>query len=156
MLDAYTLLEMGLNFFILTSAGLLIRVIYFACWPLRTIYLVRVSPDCLLSIDSVGPQGAAGDAGEARSGRCERRVRAAETLWGAHGAEAEAGVPEYEGHDGKRVREIMTHSKWLKCLKMSETLHAIKHLVWFSTSCTAERRRASGVKRSWRRSSGVE
>lgn len=43
MLDAYTLLEMGLNFFILTSAGLLIRVIYFACWPLRTIYLVRVS-----------------------------------------------------------------------------------------------------------------
>lgn len=54
-------------------------------------------------LGSGGAQAAAGDAGEAGGGGSERRVGAAETLRGADGAEAEAGVPDYEGHDGQRV-----------------------------------------------------
>lgn len=55
---------------------------------------------------SDGAQTTAGDAGEASGGGGELRVRTAQALRGVHGAEAEAGVPEYEGHDGQRVRSI--------------------------------------------------
>lgn len=60
-------------------------------------------PD-LKSVLSDGTETAAGNAGEAGGGGGKLRVWAAETLWGVHGAEAEAGVPDHEGHDGQRVR----------------------------------------------------
>lgn len=63
------------------------------------------SPDWLLkSFGSACTHTAARDAGEAGSRGGECRVGAAETLRGVHGAEAEAGVSECEGHDGQRVR----------------------------------------------------
>lgn len=43
-------------------------------------------------------------AGEAGGVGGEHRVGAPEALRGAEGAEAAAGVPEYSGHDGQRVR----------------------------------------------------
>lgn len=72
----------------------------------RTLFIfLSESLICLLclTLGSDGAQTAAGDAGEAGVGGGECRVGAPETLRGADGAEAEAGVPEYEGHDGQRV-----------------------------------------------------
>lgn len=112
-----------------------------------------VSPDwCLISAGSDGTKTATGDAGEAGGGGGELWVRTAETLWGVHGAEAEAGVPEHEGHDGQRVRATGKDASLLTFLKC----YVWTKLSVFSTLCTLELKRASGVKRSWRKSSDTE
>ena len=53
-----------------------------------------------------GAESAAGETGAAGGGHGQQRVRAAETLRGAHGAEAEEGLPEHQRPDGQRVMII--------------------------------------------------
>lgn len=61
-----------------------------------------------------GPQTAAGDAGKGTGSSGKLCIGAAETLWGIYGAQAEAGVPEHEGHDGQRVRASARNQVSLK------------------------------------------
>ncbi len=90
-----------------------------------------ISPSCCLkSVHSDGVQAAAGDAGAAGGGGGELRVGAAETLRRVNGAEAEAGVPEHEGHDGQRVRAT---GKDTKCM-ISEMLRVITNMCFFPHS----------------------
>lgn len=97
------------------------------------IWLVRCKtpPWCLKSVPSDGAQTAAGDAGEAGGRGGELRVRAAETLWGVNGAQAEAGVPEHEGHDGQRVRATGKDASFME-FNISEMLCVIKTARFFS------------------------
>lgn len=91
-----------------------------------------------IPLASDGAQTAAGGARAAGGGGGELRVGAAEALRGVHGAEAEAGVPEHEGHDGPRVSpDVVPHE-----IPPTENQTVNK------TFCPTELKRASGAKRS--------